>query len=86
MKINLWLKNDQGKRSSSLTFTTVAFIAVTAWLFLYLTLKPFGINVPAFDAGVAMTYLTPIMALYFGRRWTESKTEASASKKEGSND
>lgn len=65
-----WIKNTQGKSSASLTMALIAFIAVTLWLLVWLIATPFGVPVPIFEAGTAMAYLSPILALYFGRRWT----------------
>lgn len=68
--MGIWIKNSEGEPSASLTMSTVAFVVVTLWLLTWLIATPFGAPVPAFDAATAMAYLTPILALYFGRRWS----------------
>lgn len=65
-----WIKNSQGEPSASLTMALIAFIMVTLWLLVWLIATPFGVPVPVFEAATAMAYLSPILALYFGRRWT----------------
>ena len=67
-----WIENTQGEPSSSLTMAIVAFCVVTLWVVCWLILVPLGIPVPAFEAGTAMAYLTPILALYWGRRHTSN--------------
>lgn len=65
-----YLTNTQGEKSASLTMSIISFVIVTLWLLLWLITTPLGIPFPPFDAGAAMAYLSPILALYFGRRWT----------------
>jgi len=36
------------------------------------------VKVRAFDSGQAMTFLVPLLSLYFGRRFTDSKAEKSS--------
>jgi len=73
-----WIKNSKGEPSASLTMSLVAFIAVTTWLITWLVATPFGAPVPTFEAATAMAYLSPILALYFGRRWTSDNGEVTA--------
>jgi len=73
-----WIKNSQGKPSASLTMSLVAFITVTLWLLVWLIATPFGAPVPIFEAATAMAYLSPILALYFGRRWTSDNGRVTA--------
>ncbi len=88
-----WIKNTEGKPSASLTMSIISFLTVTLWLLVWLIATPFGAPVPAFDATTAMAYLSPILALYFGRRWTsnngkvtaEGVGEANAGKKDKGN-
>ena len=67
-----WIKNTQGEQSASLTMSIIAFSVVTLWLIAWLIATPFEVPVPMFEAGIAMAYLSPILALYFGRRWSSS--------------
>lgn len=73
-----WIKNSKGEPSASLTMSLVAFISVTTWLVAWLIATPFGVPVPTFDAATAMAYLSPILALYFGRRWTSDSGKVTA--------
>lgn len=66
----MWIKNTSGQKSASLTFVTVAFIVVTLWLVVSIFSKIGHVEIRPFDAGTAMGYFTPLLALYFGRRWT----------------
>ena len=45
-------------------------MVVTLWLLAWIIGTAMGLTVPAFDATSAMAYLTPLLTLYFGRRWT----------------
>lgn len=76
--MGLWLKNTQGEPSASLTMSVISFLVVTLWLLAWLIATPFGAPVPPFDAGTAMAYLSPILALYFGRRWTSDNGRVTA--------
>lgn len=69
----MWLKNTSGQKSASLTFASVGFTVVTLWLLVSIVSKIGHIEIRQFDAGTAMGYLTPLLALYFGRRWTDDK-------------
>lgn len=70
----LWIKDASGKPSMSATFVSVAFVATT---FAYVSsiFEHIGPLTPrAFDAGACSAYLIPLVTLYFGRRWSDSKT------------
>ncbi len=63
-------QDSSGKESSSFTMSWIAFNVITIWLVSFIILPLFGITtVPAFDGTSAMAYLTPVLALYFGRRY-----------------
>lgn len=68
--MNIFLKNDAGKPSVSLTMTVISFTAVTMWLVGWVVGSALGFAIPPFDAMSAMGYLTPLLTLYFGRRFT----------------
>jgi hypothetical protein len=55
------------------SFVSVGFTVVTLWLLVSIVSKIGHIEIRQFDAGTAMGYLTPLLALYFGRRWTDGK-------------
>lgn len=71
-----WIKNTNGQPSMSATFAFIAFIATTIVYIgsAFENLGPIGMR--TFDAGACGAYLIPILTLYFGRRWTDSKSDA----------
>lgn len=69
--MKLWIKDTTGSPSASLTFATIGFGVVTLWLVVSIVSKIGHIDIRPFDGGGAMGYLTPLLALYFGRRWTD---------------
>jgi hypothetical protein len=73
-----WLKNTKGEPSASLSMSVIAFLVVTLWLLAWLIATPLGAPIPIFDAATAMAYLSPILALYFGRRWTSDNGRVTA--------
>jgi len=69
----LWLKDSKGVPSVTLTFATVAF-AVTTTAYILSMFESIGrFNVRTFDVGACGSYFGTVMALYWGRRWTEAK-------------
>jgi hypothetical protein len=62
------LKQSDGKKSASFTMMIVAFTVVTLWLLVSIVEVAFGIQIREFSGAEAMSYLTPICALYYGRR------------------
>ena len=77
----LWIIGTDGKPSVSATFATVAFVTTTL-VYIASAFEKLGpVTVRPFDPAVCAAYLTPILALYFGRRQTESKASG-ASKQE----
>lgn len=67
------LKNSDGKPSGSFTMAIIGFSVVTLWLLLSIFSKIGNIDIRAFDAGQATAYLSPLLTLYFGRRYTDGK-------------
>jgi len=64
------LNNNEGKPSLSYTMVYTAFGVSLLWYLVSI------INVPhirAFDVTVASGFLSPLLALYFGRRWSDSR-------------
>lgn len=70
----LWLKNTSGQASASLTFATIGFFVVTLWLLVSIVVKLGHAEIRPFSGSEAMAYLAPLLALYFGRRWTDVKS------------
>ena len=69
----LYIRNSDGRSSASLTMAWVSFLIVTGWLLFWIVGTSFKLSVPEFDSTAAMGYMTPLLALYFGRRWSEEK-------------
>ena len=67
----LFLKNEDGKQSVSLTMMFSAFTVMLFWLVASIFLKE---KIREFDASTASGFLGPLIALYFGRRWTDTRT------------
>ena len=82
----LYLRNSNGQPSASLTMALVSFILVTAWLVFWVVGTTFGLHVPAFDSAAAMGYMTPLLGLYFGRRWTDKDAIPASQSGQESND
>lgn len=70
----LWFKNTSGQPSASLTFATIGFSVVTLWLLVSIVAKLGRVEIRPFSGAEAMAYLTPLLALYFGRRWTDGRS------------
>jgi len=64
----LFLKNAEGKPSSSFTMMFMSFGVVTLWLFASIFQNLGPVHIRPFVASDAMAYLTPILALYWGRK------------------
>lgn len=76
-----FLVDTSGKRSASLTLSATAFLLVSLWFLL--SFLSFGIGswkVKEFSETAAMSYLIPCMALYFGRRVADKRTEQTKDK------
>ncbi len=69
-KFDHWylLTNTDGKKSISFTMVFFGFGAVTLWLLLSMAEQLLGINIREFSGSEAMMFLSPIFAIYFGRK------------------
>ena len=72
----LLLKNSEGKPSLSFTMVYMVFFISLIWFALSIFEIP---HVKAFDVTTVSGFLTPLMALYFGRRWNDSKASTTTS-------
>jgi hypothetical protein len=70
------LKNSSGEPSGSWTMVWIGFLVVTLWLLISIVSKIGHFEIRPFSATEAMAYLTPLLTLYFGRRWTDAKPAA----------
>jgi len=64
------LNNTEGKPSLSYTMVYMAFSVSLSWYLVSIINAP---HIRAFDVTVASGFLSPLLALYFGRRWNDSK-------------
>jgi len=69
-----WINDTNGNPSMSATFATISFFVTTGIYVLSMFEKIGPVTIRSFDAGAASSYLIPSLGLYFGRRWTDSKT------------
>lgn len=68
-----WIKDTAGYPSVTVTFVTIAFVVTTLWYLASIFHKLGPVEIRPFDPASASAYLGPILALYFGRRWTDAK-------------
>jgi hypothetical protein len=69
----LWIKDSKGFASVSLTFATVSFFVTTAAYIVSIFQSIGPVTFRQFDVGACGSYFGTIMALYWGRKWTEAK-------------
>ena len=70
----LFMKNSEGKPSASFTMMFLSFGVVTLWLFVSIFQSLGPVHIRPFVASDAMAYLTPILALYWGRKQQDLST------------
>lgn len=70
------LKQSDGKPSASFTMVFLAFNVCLLWLLLSIFEGIGPIKPRAFDAGQAMAFLSPLLALYFSRRFTDKSKDS----------
>jgi hypothetical protein len=73
-----WVKNTNGEPSASLTLVLVAFSVVILHMTAAVFVNPFGLAIAPFVASDAMMVLTPLLGLYFGRRYTDKDVPSTA--------
>jgi hypothetical protein len=71
------LKDSRGQGSITVTLMLVSFWVTTIAYLLSLVGKIGDVEFREFDPAAASAYLIPILTLYFGRKWTDSKKEFS---------
>ena len=74
----MFLKNSSGQKSASFTMMIVAFSVVTLWLLVSIVAKIGHLEIRPFSGSEAMSYLTPILLLYYGRRQSELSADNSS--------
>jgi hypothetical protein len=78
----LWIIGTDGKPSMSATFATVSFVTTTLVYIASVFEKLGPVTIRPFDPAVCAAYLTPVLALYFGRRQTDAKLGSTVNDKE----
>lgn len=68
---HFWIRDASGHPSVSVTLVIVAFLVTTAAYILSLFNKIGPIEIRPFDVGACSVYLTPLLALYGGRKWSD---------------
>jgi hypothetical protein len=69
----LWIIGTDGKPSMSATFATIAFVTTTLVYVASVFEKLGPVTLRPFDPSVCAAYLTPVLALYFGRKHTDAQ-------------
>lgn len=68
-----WMRNDKGQASITATMVFISFW-VTTLAYLASTVNKVGdLEIRSFDVAACTAYFVPILTLYFGRKWTDSK-------------
>jgi len=69
----LWIRDTRGHESVSVTFVTVGFW-VTTFAYIASIFQSIGpVTFRQFDSTACLTFLGPLLALYFGRKMNETK-------------
>jgi hypothetical protein len=68
-----WIQDSNGNGSVTVTFATIAFVITTIVYFVSMFEKIGPVAIRPFDSAACASYLTPVLTLYFGRRWTDAK-------------
>lgn len=72
-----WIKDSAGHGSVTVTLVFVAFWVTTASYVLSMFEKIGPVQLRPFDVAACSAYLGPILAVYFGRKWTDAKFNTS---------
>lgn len=70
------LTRPDGQKSTSFTMVVVSFGVCILWLLASIVHKIGPLEIRPFSGSEAAMFLTPILALYFGRRQTEASALA----------
>lgn len=75
----LWIKNDAGRKSVTVTLVTVAFLVTTLAYILSIVGSVGSVVFRPFDVAACASYMTPLLALYFGRKHSDAKNGVNVS-------
>jgi hypothetical protein len=77
-----WMRNDKGNASVTATMVFISFW-VTTLAYLASTVNKVGdLEIRSFDVAACTAYFVPILTLYFGRKWTDSRVNKSDDNKD----
>lgn len=68
-----WIRDSKGYGSVTVTLLTVAFWVTTASYVFSLFEKIGPVQIRPFDVAACSAYFIPILTLYFGRKFTETR-------------
>lgn len=71
--MSIWMKNTEDKPSVSLTMMFITFVVSILWLLLSIFAKIGHLEIRSFDGVQVSSLLGPLIALYFGRRYSDNK-------------
>lgn len=75
------LRDSRGHGSVTVTLMFVSFWVTTLAYIASLFHKVGDVEFREFDPAAVSAYLIPILTLYFGRRWTDSKSQVNIAEK-----
>jgi len=67
-----WIKDAKGYGSVTVTLLLVSFVVTTLAYVLSIVDHIGPVQFRAFDVAACTAYMTPILTLYFGRKWTDA--------------
>ena len=76
------LRDSRGHGSVTVTLMFVSFWVTTLAYIASLVHKIGDVEFREFDPAAVSAYLIPILTLYFGRRWTDSKNQVNVDEKQ----
>lgn len=77
-----WIRDTKGYGSVTVTLVYVSFIVTTLAYILSIFQKIGPFEIRSFDVAAAGVYYTPLLATYFGRKWTEAKFNTNGTSKD----
>lgn len=70
-----WIKDTRGYGSVTVTMIFISFWVTTLSYLMSIVEKLGPLTVRPFDVAACSAYFIPILTLYFGRKWTETKSK-----------
>jgi len=76
--MRIFLKNNRGEQSVSLTMVVVSFILVSVLYVLSAFVSIGNVKLRTFDSTATSIYFVTVCGLYFGRKQTDKKHDSDA--------